>query len=186
MELETYGSARLPEPDESELEAYLAEHSDRFVQPARLSLHHVYFSRDKRGDAAEADARAALARIAAKPQDPRAADAEGDPFMFPRDLGLRSERELAKTFGAGFAARVFDLPVGRFSGPVASAYGEHLVRVHEKLPQTLPELDAVRKEVFESLQEERGRKALQERLRSLRERYAVRVERPTPQEPEGG
>jgi hypothetical protein len=178
MQLETYGSARLPEPSESELAAYLAEHADRFVQPARLSLQHVYFSRDKRGVATAADARAALARIVAKATVPAAVGAEGDPFMFPRDLAARSERDLAKIFGADFAARVFELPIGRISGPVASAYGEHLVIVYETTPETLPPLAVVRKPVFESLLEERGKRRLRERLRSLRAHYTVRVESP--------
>ena len=158
------------------LEAYLAEHSDRYIQPERLRLHHVYFSRDKRGAATEADARAALVRIVAKANVSGSADAEGDPFMFPRDLASRSERELAKTFGAEFAERVFALPLGRWSGPVASAYGEHLVFVHSRSPAALPPLAAVHKEVFESLLAERGKRALRETLRDLRGNYTVRVE----------
>jgi hypothetical protein len=186
LQLEAYGSARVPEPSEAELEAYLAEHADRFMQPTRLRLYHVYFSRDKRGAATEADARAALARIVAKENSANAGDDEGDPFMFPRDLALRSERELAKTFGAEFAERVFELPIGHFSGPVASAYGEHLVFVRERSPELLPPLAAVRKAVFESLLEERGKRALRERLRGLREDYTVRIEGRAAPTPEGG
>ena len=176
IQLEAYGSARVPEPGEAELETYLGEHSDRFMKPARLRLHHVYFSRDTRGAATEADARAALARITANANLSGSADAEGDPFMFPRDLASRSERDLAKTFGAEFAERVFALPLVRWSGPVASAYGEHLVFVHSRSPAALPPLAAVRKEVFESLLAERGKRALRETLRDLRGNYTVRVE----------
>lgn len=176
MQLEAYGRARLPEPGEAELEAHLVLHSDRFMQPRRVRLYHVYFSRDTRGAATEADARAALERIIARKDESGRADAEGDPFMFPRDLASRSERELAKTFGAEFAAKVFELPIGEWSGPVASAYGEHLVFVHGGLPAVLPALAVVRREVSESLLEERGKRALRETLRGLRERYTVRIE----------
>jgi hypothetical protein len=48
--------------------------------------------------------------------------------------------------------------------------------VHEKVPEVLPPLAVVRKGVLESLLEERGRRALQQKLRRLRERYAVSVE----------
>jgi hypothetical protein len=146
------------------------------MRPARLRLHHVYFSRDKRGAATEADARAALVRIVAKANVSGSADSEGDPFMFPRDLASRSERELAKSFGAEFAARVFELPVGRWSGPASSAYGEHLVLVHDRSPAALSPLAEVRKEVLESLLAERGKRALRETLRGLRANYTVRVE----------
>jgi len=176
LQLEAYGRARVPEPSEAELETYLALHSDRFMQPARLRLHHVYFSRDGRGAAAEADARAALVRIVAKANVSGSADDEGDPFMFPRDMASRSERELAKTFGAEFAGEVFELPIGGWSGPVASAYGEHLVFVHSRSPAALPPLGVVRREVFESLLAERGKRALRETLRELRGDYTVRIE----------
>ncbi len=176
LQLEAYGRARVPEPGEAELESYLAEHSDRFMRPPRLSLQHVYFSRDKRGPATAADARAALARIVAKANAAGSADAQGDPFMFPRDLASHSERELAKIFGAEFAAGVFDFPIGHWSGPTASAYGEHLVFVHSRSPAALPPLAAVRKQVLESLLAERGKRALRETLRGLRENYTVRVE----------
>jgi len=173
LQLETYGRARLPEPSESELAAYLAEHSERFMRPARLHLRHIYFSRDKRGAATADDARAALARIAAGSSG---VDEAGDPFMFSRELQSRSERDLAKIFGTGFAAEVFQLPIGRYAGPIASAYGEHLVFVDEKSPEALPPLAVVRKGVAESLFEEREKRALQHRLRGLRERYTVQVE----------
>jgi len=182
MQLEIYGGARLPEPSEDELAAYLAEHSERFMQPARLHLRHIYFSRDKRGAATATDARAALARIVAGSSG---ADEAGDPFMFPRELQSRSERDLAKVFGAEFAAEVFRLPIGGYAGPIASAYGEHLVFVDEKSPEVLPPLAVVRKGVVEALFEERGKRALQHRLRSLRERYTVRVEGRTASEEAG-
>ena len=176
LQLEAYGRARLPEPGEAELEAYFALHSDRFMQPARARLYHVYFSRDARGAATAADARAALVRITAEGAAAGSAEAEGDPFMFPRDLASRSERELARTFGPGFAAAVFDLPIGEWGGPVASAYGEHLVFMHERSPAELSPLAVVRTEVLESLLEERGKRALRETLRGLREKYTLRVE----------
>jgi len=178
LQLEAYGGARTPEPDEAELVAYLALHSDRFVQPERLRLQHVYFSRDARGAATAADARAALARIVAQGDPSGSADAEGDPFMFPRDLASRSEHELAKTFGAEFAAGVFDLPVGEWGGPVASAYGEHLVFVHGQSPAALPPLAVVRNQVRESLLAERGESALRARLRELRRLYPVQIAKP--------
>jgi hypothetical protein len=180
LQLEAYGRARKPAPDDAELEAYLREHGDRFTRPARLRLQHVYFSRDARGDATAGDARAALSRLAEAATVPGSASDEGDPFMFPRDLPSRSERELARTFGSEFASRVFELPEGDWQGPVPSAYGEHLVFVHERTPAALPPLDVVRSEVRESLLAERGKRAMAELLGELRAAHPVRVEgRPT-------
>jgi parvulin-like peptidyl-prolyl isomerase len=96
--------------------------------------------------------------------------------MFPRDLRSRSERDLARTFGPEFAERVFALPAGSWQGPIASAYGEHLVFVHARTSATLPPLDVVRSEVRESLLAERGQRALRALLHELRATVSVRVE----------
>lgn len=174
LTLEVLAGAREEPPQEAELSRYLAEHPDRFTQPERMRISHVFLSRDSRGEALADDARALLAELATAGSD--AAVGAGDPFLFPRDLPSRSERDLAKTFGPEFAAQVRTLPVGRWSGPVASAYGLHLVWVHERTPAARSDLEVVRSEVREAVFHERAERALRERLRELRERHPVRVE----------
>ena len=124
------------------------------------------------------DARALLAELVSSGSGRvEIAPAAGDPFLFPRDLPSRSDRELAKTFGPDFAAPLRELPVGRWSGPVPSAYGLHLVWVHERSPAVPSDLDAVRGELREALFHERGARALREYQQVLRERHPVTVER---------
>src|SRR5262249_42012563 len=36
-------------PTDAELQAWLAAHPERFLEPARLTLTHVYLGRDRRG-----------------------------------------------------------------------------------------------------------------------------------------
>ncbi len=45
----------LREPEDDELQAYLAEHGDRYQVPGQVSFTQVYFSRELRGDRADAD-----------------------------------------------------------------------------------------------------------------------------------
>jgi hypothetical protein len=177
MKLDVFAAARAAEPTEAELGEYLQRHAGRFTQPARVRLSHVFLSRDRRGASLDADAEALWARLVHDGAAALRAGELGDPFLFPQDLPPRSERELAKIFGPEFAARAATLPAGRWSGPIPSAYGRHLVWVHERAPAALSRLDAVRGEVRESLLAERGERALREFVRELRERHPVRVER---------
>jgi hypothetical protein len=176
IQLELQGAVRTPEPTEAELLDYMARHEDRFVQPPRVLLTHVFLSRDRRGDALLADSEGLLERLIRDGVGPDAAGALGDPFLFDRSLSPRSERELAKVFGPDFAARAFELPTGRWVGPVASAYGMHLVWVQERVPSAPTPLSVVEREVREGVFSERGQRALQEFLETLRAKYEVRIE----------
>jgi parvulin-like peptidyl-prolyl isomerase len=178
LQLEIFGAARAAAPSEAELAAYLQRHAERFTQPARVRLTHVFLSRDRRGAAIDADAEALFAQLLRDDVATAEAGGLGDPFLFPRDLPPRSERELAKLFGPEFAAQALTLPPGRWAGPVPSAYGRHLVWIHARTPAVLSRLDAVRSEVREALLAERGERMLREYVGELRERHPVRVEHP--------
>src|SRR5439155_84193 len=111
-----------PAPDDAALEAYLDLHADRYREPERTSLWHVFVS-SARGTACERDARALLARLRADAMPTTAP--LGDPFPFGAYVRAASPRELAQHFGEAFAAGVARLPVGEWAGPVASPYGLH-------------------------------------------------------------
>jgi hypothetical protein len=168
--------AAAAEPTWAELEAFLARNRERFTQPARVRISHVYLSRDRRGDSLEGDARALFDRLIAESVGPQGASELGDPFLLQHHLPLRSERELAKGFGPEFARRVLAEAPGAWSAPVASSYGVHLVWVHERTPALPSSLASVVGEVRAALLAERGESELRARLRRLRSRAAVRVE----------
>ena len=101
-----------------------------------------------------------------------------DPFPVPGILPPKSERELAKLFGAPFAARVVgasgSLPrIAAWTGPIASACGLHLVWVYEAVPGRQPALAAVRSRVRAALLADRGQRAVAEATMRLRRRYAT-------------
>jgi parvulin-like peptidyl-prolyl isomerase len=160
-------------PSEAELEAYLAAHAERFRGPTRVRLSHVYLAR-ARGTtpAAAAALREEFARDGVVPG---AAAARGDPFVHGAEIADALPR-LDAIFGPGFGAAVAVAPLGAWVGPVPSAYGLHLVWVHEREPATVPALAAVRSRVLHVLLEERRQARLRERMAVLRARYDIRVE----------
>jgi hypothetical protein len=153
-----------PPPDEADLRAWLAAHPDKYRAPARVTLEHVYFSRDRRKDAVGADALAAL-------QAPDAA--AGDPFLGGRRFEQRTEQDLARTFGPDFAAAVMKLEPGRWGGPVASAYGRHLVRVESFSPAAPATLEDVRARVEADVVEARRREAAAKARAEIVARYPI-------------
>ena len=161
-------------PSEEELQAFFADNQDLFQLPARVSLTHVYFSRDRRGEKAEQDAKAALGELG-KNGDADTASL-GDRFMLQRHYAQRTEQDLSQLFGRDFAASVFTLEPQLWQGPVESGYGLHLVRVEERIEARFPELSEVRKDVEMELVAKLRKDANELFYLSLRERYDIEVE----------
>lgn len=161
---------------EQELQGYLEDHAERFSEPARVRLSHVFLSRDRHRASVDAEAQRLLQRLRAEALPPDRAVALGDPFLLGHHLPARTARHLARTFGDDFAARVEALPPGTWSGPAESAYGLHLVWVHETVAPRRMELSAVRRKVLEGLRVERQEERLAALVDTLRQRYPVRIE----------
>ncbi len=152
------------EPDAADLLAWLQTHPDDYRRPARVALTQILFSRDRRGDRSRADALAALA-------DPDLA--QGDPTPLPGSLPLQSQVGIARHFGADFAAAVMVLPEGEWSGPMASAYGHHLVRVTAREAARNNTMDEVRVRVRADWLESARRTHREARIAEILERYGA-------------
>ncbi|HET6467619.1 MAG TPA: peptidyl-prolyl cis-trans isomerase [Geminicoccaceae bacterium] len=163
-------------PDEAELEAYLQRHADTFREPARYRLSHVYLSDDRRGGRAEADARHVRDRLQAEGVPPEAAPGLGDPFLGGHHLPWQTLERLSGSLGAALAREAGGIEPGIWSEPVRSAFGWHLIWVHEVRPAALPPLAAVRDRVLRALLAERRQWRVEQTLAALRARYPVRIE----------
>jgi hypothetical protein len=168
MEFLLQDTSAIAQPTEAELAAYLAAHSAAYRTPERIVFRQVYFSPSLRGDRADGDALAELASLTRTGPDPA-----GDPFMLAADPEPKSQADLTKDFGAGFAAALFALPVGTWHGPVRSAFGVHLVLVEQRLPSSLPLLNEIRTRVHDDLMAERFQAASDAAYTRLRSRYTV-------------
>jgi hypothetical protein len=162
------------EPPESELRAYFEAHAEKYRQPARVSMTHVYLNPDVRGTAIEKDARRLLASLRAS--NVEHAEDMGDRLMLSYDYPSTSVDGLDRDFGKGFGEALVGLPIGEWAGPVASGYGLHLVRVRERIESRLPSLEEVRERVLVDYMDERRRRANEEAYARLRKRYDIRIE----------
>lgn len=160
-------------PDEATLAAFFAKNADRYARPARVSFHHVFFSKDKRGAKLEADVNAALAALA-KPDANE--EAFGDSFLQGFEFSEQNEQDVASIFGREFGVAVMNAPTGGWSGPIASSYGVHLVRVTQRGASQPVELAAVRETVLRDYLEERRQSGNAEVLARMKQNYDVVID----------
>jgi len=120
----------------------------------------VLLARDRHPATLAQDADALVASFRRNAVAPEQGTLRGDPFPLPNLAWSISEREVGARFGDGFARAVAQLQPGAWSDPIPSAFGVHLVWVHERVPARLPALAEVRGPVLYGLLAERRAKAL--------------------------
>lgn len=152
-------------PDDGALRAWLDRHGARFAFPGAVAFEQAFFDPARRRDA-DADAQRALAAVAAGTAP------AGDPPPLPPG-GVHTPAEVARYLGDDFAAALLHLPVGIWSGPLASAHGVHLVRVVRREPPRPATLDEARARVRAAILDERRAAALRAGLEGLRRQYEV-------------
>lgn len=165
----------LREPAAGELEAFFAEHSARFAEPARVTFRQLYFSPDRRGARAREDAARALEKLASERVDSKAAESLADPFMFQDYYGDRPFEQVATAFGPGFAQALFASDPGSWQGPLESGYGWHLVFVDVLVPESTPAFEEVAADVRGAWLEAQREALRQRALDEMRTRYDVVV-----------
>jgi hypothetical protein len=175
MEFLSEGAATATEPTDGELRAYLAEHAEKFLEPAELSFVQVLFSTEKRGDRARPAAEQLLAELQAGRGPANLAEA-GDPTLLPGVMQAASPQVIANAFGSDFAARLAEAPVGQWTGPLQSAFGLHLVRVDDRKAGAMPAFEQIRPVVLRERQSVQRTEFSEAFLGSLRAKYDIRVE----------
>jgi hypothetical protein len=174
MEFLSDDIAAQADPDEGELQKFLSDNPERFLEDPLISFRQIYFSRDVRGELTDADARDVLARLDA------ATDIAtlGDPIPLPGELELIPERDIANRFGLRFVEQLQTLKMGQWQGPIESGFGLHLVYVDDYIDAQVPGLDAIRANVIQEWKEARRQEVNLTFYQALRDRYAVVIERP--------
>jgi hypothetical protein len=174
MEFVLEASEPIAAPSDAELQQYLDTHAERYAMRDRVALTHVFVGTDRHGEAAESQAAALQAQLAAG-ADPTTL---GDPFLRGREFKLYTETELAGVFGAAFAQAVMSLPLGEWSRPLRSSFGWHVVRLDQRTPGRVPDVREVRDSVMRDWLEERRAAAGRTALDRVRATYDIDVREP--------
>jgi len=167
--------ARNP-PSDADFNAYITQNAKRFSRPATVSFEQIFLANT--GTPADVERAVGATRVAvARGVDPTKL---GQASMLPGRVENTGQDLVARDFGAGFARQVETAPLGQWSGPIASSFGTHLVRVTARTAATLPELDAIRPIVAREWENERRATSRNDNYQKLRERYTVVIEAKRP------
>ncbi len=133
---------------DADIEAYFALRKERYRIPALIDLQQIYLNRDIRGDNIDTDARQLQEELNIKDPSLEELVDYGDLSMLNISYKAIDEMTLNRTFGERFGEEVINLPVGKWTGPVESAYGLHIVKITGRTPSGMPELKDVLSKVI--------------------------------------
>lgn len=168
--------ANLKEPQAGEPESFFESNREQYTPPDLITFTHVFIDPDKRGDATLDDAAGLLSELQAAGAPDSSVSSLGDRFMLQNFYPQKSEFEIRKLFGSGFAASIMELEPGVWHGPVLSGYGTHLVYVSALDKAALPEFEDVQGSVLEDWQAEEQEKFNKAYYESLKSRYEIVIE----------
>src|SRR6185295_8212899 len=116
------------EPSDEELQKYLQAHAESFRGQRQFTFSQVYLDPQKHGENLNRDINQILSEL-------RQAGSKldlstlGDPLLLEQNFAAVSVGEVSKQYGEKFTAKLAEVPVGEWSGPIESGYGLHLVLV---------------------------------------------------------
>ena len=155
------------EPSESMLRMYYETHKDYYVKPPVYSLRQVYFSIDKRSEAWK-DAEKALSEK--QPEN------SGDMLLLPMQYTNTNTTKLALDFGHGFTAALDSLPIGKWTGPVKSGLGVHLVFIINKKPSGFFSFEEVANKVKVDYSFETSTAFRKELIATMMKKYTINID----------
>jgi hypothetical protein len=163
----------VPDPTSEELRRYYDSHQKDFLQPANVTFTHVYFSPDHGGDAA-ARSRAERALLTLEPGSVTRAPDLGDRFPLQVDYAGVARLDLVQQFGdSPIVDCVLTNPVNRWSGPVRSGYGWHLIYVSHRDEARVPPFPEIQDKVKTAYTDAVKEKANEEKYDALAKRYII-------------
>lgn len=171
MEFLTLADLEGAEPGDEVLQAWFEAHPDRYQPSPELTFEQVYF---KTGN--DAAASAALARLISDPE----AAMSGDPISLAARFEAIKRDDVARAFGNAFANQLPTLPIGTWTGPVRSGFGQHIVRVIAIETKPLPAFDEVREAVKRDWLADARTKAEADAYQKLQAQYRIEIESPEP------
>ncbi len=156
-------------PSEPELIRFLDEHAEDYRQPARVVYSQVLLPSVE-------GARRLIEEIESRQLSVGEVLTRSRPLPVSRSRRSSTDAEIRKLFGPEFAERVNRGSLQRWSEPVRSAYGWHLLYLHDRREAADAVLKDVRSQVEQAWYQERRETRFVEAIAGLMKRYYIRVE----------
>lgn len=171
MEFLSEAGAEAAQPDDDNLRAHYLKNADLFKISQRIAFSQILIpsGQPEALDLILTDLEAGVdpARLGLR-------------TLLPLRVPMSARQAVDGTFGSGFFDRIAAMEVGRWSAPVASGYGQQLVRPDAIEPGHLPPFEDVRDRVEIHWRTQKVQELRKERFSAMRNRYVV--ERPNTKE----
>lgn len=165
-------------PTETELQAWLDTHGEKYSIERQYSLRQVFFDPARHGEATASLISSGQAALK------KGSTVAGDPTMLPATL-TASASQVARVFGGEFEISLRTLPLGGWEGPVRSGFGLHLVELTVRAADRKASLREVREAVTRDLLHARVEEANAAFYEKMKATYNVRIDDAVDQAPAG-
>jgi parvulin-like peptidyl-prolyl isomerase len=129
----------IAEPTDEELRKFLSDNSSKFMESAAISFNQIVFTQDKASADIYKDAKQFLQKL--KNSSSSKISAIGDKVEL-------SKKAISNIFGEEFASAAFVLPIKSWQEPIRTKHGVHLIYIHSRTNEHVPELSDIRENVL--------------------------------------
>ncbi len=164
----------VPEPDIEALKEYHQSHPEQYRTAGTVSFEHIFFSNANRVDPQGDAATALLRRDRLQGHSPKQHPG-GDSFMGPMRLENYQKRMVRRVFGYGFFDRLTALQTGTWSTPIESAYGWHLVNLHDRQDARQLSFEASQEKILKDLRQLKRLEAKKKMFNKLVSKYRIQT-----------
>lgn len=156
----------IAEPTDALLQQWMDKNPGKYALPSLYDFEQIYL-----GQISIADARDRIDQLNGGAEPSTFAQ----PLSMPGTFARASSAEIARQFGDRFAEQLEKLEPGAWSGPVASGYGMHAVKITAKVPGQKAGLDDVRQRVVNDWRATQQAAQKEKALSRYRAQYEITV-----------
>ena len=167
MEFISDGLAESLQPTDDMLKKYFEENKDNYSKEPVYTMLHVYFSQEKRSDAYN-DAKNALNSVSM--------EGLGDRISLPNTYTDASAFLISRDYGTSFAKSLDTLEIGKWTGPINSGLGVHVVFIKEKKIAGLYTFEEVKDKVIVDYNFEASNDFKNELIAKLLKDYKINID----------
>lgn len=153
------------------LKPFLEKNAEQYRTDAYFSFQQILINPKK-----HRDAKATAKQVLIKAQQGVAIETLGDVTMMQKHYKNISESKLNVSLGREFTEQLSKLSQGKWTGPITSEYGYHIIKLTSHTLAKTPPLDEVRPKVKRDFMIKRKRENKEKIYRILRDKYQVTVE----------
>ncbi|MGD9920355.1 MAG: peptidyl-prolyl cis-trans isomerase [Pseudorhodoplanes sp.] len=159
-------------PTEAQLRAHYEVTRDKYVAPSTISFEQIFLGEPQKEE---------FERMRKALEGGAEASTLGTASLLPGKLTASHQAGVDTTFGKGFFALISAAPLGVWTGPVKSSYGQHMIRVIALTrSDTLP-FEQVRQLVETDWRTAEGERAKEDAYLAMKARYRIdlsQIDRP--------